>query len=71
MELEVWCLDSMFANCGCESLGMRPRIRRPCGMQRALSACRPVTPKWGLLGEPPLLWVLRGQKGVKVGFCSQ
>ena len=33
-------------------------------MQRTLSACRPGTPEWGLLGVPPLLLVLRGQKRV-------
>ena len=37
---------------GRQSLGMRPR---PCGRQRALSACRPGAPKWGLLGVPPFL----------------
>ena len=40
---------------GRESLGMRPRNLRPCGRQRALSACRPRRPVWGLLGVPPLL----------------
>ena len=38
-----------------QSLGMRPRNLRPCGRQRALSACRPGRPLWGLLGVPPLL----------------
>ena len=32
-------------------------------MQRALSACRPGTPKWSLLSVHPFLWVLRDQKG--------
>ena len=40
---------------GRQSLGMRPRHLRPCGRQWALSACRPGTPKWGLLGVPPFL----------------
>ena len=40
---------------GRQSLGMRPRHLRPCGSQRTLSACRPGTPKWGLLGVPPFL----------------
>ena len=40
---------------GRQSLGMRPRNLRPCGRQRALSACRPWRPVWGLLGVPPLL----------------
>ena len=40
---------------GRQSLGMRPRQLRPCGRQRALSACRLGTPKWGLLGVPPFL----------------
>ena len=40
---------------GRQSLGMRPRHLRLCGRQRALSACRPGTPKWGLLGVPPFL----------------
>ena len=40
---------------GRQSLGMRPRQLRSCGRQRALSACRPGTPKWGLLGVPPFL----------------
>ena len=48
--------------CGLESLGMRPRNLRPFGMQRSLSACKSGTLEWGLLGVPPLLWVLRGQK---------
>ena len=47
------------------SLGMRPRNLRPCGMQQVLSKCRPGTPEWGLQGVLPLLWVLRGQKGVQ------
>ena len=40
---------------GRQSLGMRPRNLRSCGRQRALSACRPRRPVWGLLGVPPLL----------------
>ena len=40
---------------GRQSLGMRSRNLRPCGRQRALSACRPGKPVWGLLGVPPLL----------------
>ena len=40
---------------GRQSLGMRPRNLRPCGRQRALSACRPGWPVCGLLGVPPLL----------------
>ena len=40
---------------GRQSLGMLPRNFRPCGRQRVLSACRPVSPVWGLLGVPPLL----------------
>ena len=40
---------------GRQSLGMRPRNLRPCGRQRALSACRPGRPVWRLLGVPPLL----------------
>ena len=40
---------------GRQSLGMRLRHLRPCGRQRALSVCRPGTPKWGLLGVPPFL----------------
>ena len=33
--------------------------------------CRPGTPEWGLLGLPPVLWVLRGHKGgVKVGTVA-
>ena len=63
MELEVGVPSLRDAVCGLESLGMRPRSLRPRGMQRALSACRPVTPEWALLGVPPLLWVLRGRKG--------
>ena len=35
---------------GRESLGMLPRYLRPCGRQRALSACRPGTQEWGLVG---------------------
>ena len=50
---------------GRQSLGMRPRNLRPCGMQQVLSEFRPVTPVWGLLGVPQLLWVLRGQKVVQ------
>ena len=38
-----------------QRLGMRPWQLRPCGRQQALSACRPGTPKWGLLGVPPFL----------------
>ena len=66
MGLEVGVPRLRDAVCGKESLGMRPRSFRPCGMQRALSACRPGTPEWGLLGVPPLLWVLRGQKGASM-----
>ena len=40
---------------GRQSLGMQTRNLRPCGIQRTLSACRPGTPVWGLLGIPPLL----------------
>ena len=40
---------------GRQSLGMPPRNLRPCGRQRALSACRPGRSVWGLLGVPPLL----------------
>ena len=50
---------------GSQSLGKRPRNLRPYGMQQVLSELRPGTPIWGLLGVPPLLWVLRGQKGVQ------
>ena len=53
-----------------QSLWMQPRNLWACGRQWALSACRPGRPVWGLLGIPSLLWVLRGQKGLKVGHCS-
>ena len=38
-----------------QRFGMRPRNHRPCGRQRALSACRPGRPVWDLLGAAPLL----------------
>ena len=47
---------------GRQSLGMRPRNLRPCGRQRALSACRPRRPVWGILGVAPLLRAIRGLK---------
>ena len=50
---------------GSQSLGIGPRNLRPCEMQQVLSECRPGRPVWGLLGVPPLLWVLRGQKRVQ------
>ena len=40
---------------GRKGLGMRHRNLRPCGRQRALSACGPERYVWGLLGVPPLL----------------
>ena len=49
-----------------QSLGMRTWNLRPYGRQRALSASRPGRPVWGLLGVPPLLCVIRGQKGTKI-----
>ena len=47
---------------GRESLGMRPRNLRPCGRQ---PTPRQWTPVYGLLGVPPLLWVLRAQNGAR------
>ena len=48
-------------------MGMRPRSLRPCGMQRAMSACRPGTPKWDLLGEPVALGFKGSERGSKLG----
>ena len=50
---------------GSQSVGKRPRNLRSCGMQQVLSEFKPGMPVWGLLGVPPLLWVLRGQKRVR------
>ena len=45
---------------------MQHRSSRPCGMQRALSACRPGTPKWGLPCTPVALG-FTGSESVCVG----
>ena len=39
---------------------MRPLNLRPCGMQRALSSCRP-----GTIRCTPFPCVIRGQRGLK------
>ena len=40
---------------GRQSLVMRSRNLRPCERERALSACRPLRPVWGLPGVPVAL----------------
>ena len=37
---------------GRQNLVMRSRNLRPCGRERALSACRPLRPVWCLPGVP-------------------
>ena len=44
---------------------MLPRNFRPCGKQRTPCVCRQGRPIYGLLGVPPLLWVLRAQNGAR------
>ena len=53
----------MVKTSGRQSLGMLPRNFRPCGRQRTPWVCRQRWPVYGLLGVPPLLWVISGQNG--------
>ena len=47
---------------------MRPRSLRPCGVQQALSACRPGTPERGLLGVPHFDFAFKGsERSSKLG----
>ena len=55
---------------GRQSLGMMPRNFRPCGRQRTPSVCRQWSPVYGLIGVPPLLWVLRAQNGARSWGCQ-
>ena len=66
MGLEVGVSRLRDAVCGWDSLEMRPRNLRPCGMPRALSSCRPGTPRC-----TPFLCVIRGQRGLKCESCSE
>ena len=66
MELKLGFLDSEMQYVDETVLEMRPRNLRPCGMQQALSSCRPGTTRC-----TPFLRVIRGQRGLKCESCSE